>query len=81
MFPGFLNMFIATARHDQRGTANSSILTSWDVGMGIGILAGGVLVEYAGYSTAFWFTAGAQTAGLILLILFTRRFFEARRLS
>lgn len=81
MFPGFLNMFIATARHDQRGTANSSILTSWDVGMGIGILAGGVLVEYAGYSTAFWFTAGAQTTGLVLLILFTRRFFEARRLN
>ena len=61
MFPAFLNMFISVARHDQRGTANSSILTSWDLGMGVGILLGGILVEYAGYSTAFWFTAATQT--------------------
>jgi len=61
MFPAFLNMFISVARHDQRGTANSSILTSWDLGMGVGILLGGILVEYAGYSTAFWFTAASQT--------------------
>ncbi len=60
MFPAFLNMFISVARHDQRGTANSSILTSWDLGMGVGILLGGILVEYAGYSTAFWFTAASQ---------------------
>lgn len=81
MFPAFLNMFISVARHDQRGTANSSILTSWDVGMGLGILAGGVLVEYAGYSAAFWFTAASQITGTLLLTFFTREFFKARRLE
>jgi len=80
MYPAFLNMFISVARHDQRGTANSSILTSWDVGMGLGILAGGVLSEYCGYSATFWFTAASQTAGLLLLLLFTRRFFLTRKL-
>ncbi len=81
MFPAFLNMFISVARHDQRGTANSSILTSWDVGMGLGILAGGVLVEYAGYAAAFWFTAASQITGTLLLTFFTREFFKARRLE
>ena len=52
MYPAFLNMFIKVARHDQRGTANSSILISWDVGVGVGMLAGGVLAEYAGYAAA-----------------------------
>lgn len=80
MYPAFLNMFIALARHDQRGTANSSILTSWDTGMGLGILAGGVLVEYCGYSAAFWFTAASQITGLLMVIFFTRRFFLRRRL-
>lgn len=80
MYPAFLNMFVAMARHDQRGTANSSILTSWDIGMGIGILAGGVLVEYTGYASAFWFTAASQIAGLLLVVFFTRRFFLSRRL-
>lgn len=80
MYPAFLNMFVAMARHDQRGTANSSILTSWDIGMGIGILAGGMLVEYTGYASAFWFTAASQIAGLLLVVFFTRRFFLSRRL-
>ena len=81
MFPAFLNMFISVARHDQRGTANSSILTAWDLGMGIGILAGGMLVEYAGYHAAFWFTAASQTAGAFLLLLCTRHFFMKRKLE
>ncbi len=80
MYPAFLNMFIAMARHDQRGTANSSILTSWDIGMGVGILAGGVLVEYCGYSAAFWFTAASHITALLMVVLFTRRFFLSRRL-
>ena len=81
MFPAFLNMFISVARHDQRGTANSSILTAWDLGMGTGILVGGMLVAYAGYRPAFWFTAVSQTAGAFMLLLFTRRFFNRRRLE
>lgn len=81
MYPAFLNMFISMARNDQRGTANSSILTAWDTGMGAGILFGGILVEYCGYSAAFWFTAGSQITGLLLAIFFTRRFFETRRLQ
>lgn len=80
MYPAFLNMFISVARHDQRGTANSSILTSWDIGMGLGILLGGILSQYLGYSAAFWFTAASQTAGTLLILLFTRRFFLSRKL-
>ena len=81
MYPAFLNMFIGVARHDQRGTANSSILTSWDLGMGLGILVGGVLIEYIGYSAAFWVTAISQICGTLLILLVTRRFYLSRRLS
>ncbi|MDE5559056.1 MAG: MFS transporter, partial [Bacteroidales bacterium] len=80
MYPAFLNMFIAVARHDQRGTANSTILVSWDVGMGFGILLGGILIEYVGYSAAFGVTALSQLTGALLLLFVTRRFFSARRL-
>lgn len=81
MYPAFLNMFISVARNDQRGTANSTILTSWDLGMGLGIFLGGVLIEYAGYTTAFAVTAGSQIAGFLLLLFRTRRFFLERRLQ
>ena len=34
MWPAFQNMTINVARNNQRGTANSTILISWDIGMG-----------------------------------------------
>lgn len=81
MYPAFLNMFVSVARHDQRGTANSSILISWDLGMGIGILLGGVIAEAIGFSAAFRFVAAMQCAGALLFIFATRQFFNRRRLD
>ena len=81
MYPAFLNMFIKIARSDQRGTANSSILTSWDIGMGIGIITGGFLLQYFSYSAAFWGAAAMQIAGTVLFLVATRYFFEKRRLD
>lgn len=81
MYPAFLNMFIKMARVDQRGTANSSILTSWDVGMGLGIVFGGFLLEYFSYSVAFWGAALMQAIGTLLFLLATRYFFERNRLD
>jgi predicted MFS family arabinose efflux permease len=81
MYPAMLNMFVKVARHDQRGTANSSILISWDLGMGIGIITGGFVAQFMGYGAAFWVTAVAQAAGAALFILATRHFFNRRRLD
>lgn len=81
MYPAFLNMFVATARHDQRGTANSSILTSWDLGFGIGILLGGVISQFFGYTAAFWMVAADNAVGVLLFFLATRRFFLRRKLG
>lgn len=81
MYPAFLNMFVKVARHDQRGTANSSILISWDFGMGIGILAGGVIAEFVSFSAAFGVAALMQMAGTLLFLAFTRVFYQRRRLA
>ena len=81
MYPAFLNMFINVARKDQRGTANSSILTSWDVGMGIGIVGGGFLLEYFSYKAAFWGAAIMQLAGVLTFYIFTAEFYHKRKLT
>lgn len=80
MYPAFLNMFIGVARNDQRGTANSSILISWDLGMGLGILLGGFLAEVFSFGVAFWFAAAIQAAGAALFIFFTSNFYTKRAL-
>lgn len=81
MYPAFLSMFIGVARHDQRGTANSSILTSWDIGMGLGILLGGIAIEHTGFDSAFWMTAASQATGAVMLIALTRKFYLKRKLN
>ena len=80
LYPAFLNMFVNVARHDQRGTANSSILTGWDLGFGIGCLLGGVVAEHWGYNTTFWMVAIENALSVILFFAASRQFFESRRI-
>jgi len=81
MYPAFLNMFVNVAHHNERGTANSSILTSWDLGFGIGILLGGVLAEFFGYQVAFWTVFVINAIGVILFFTATRTFFRHKSLT
>ena len=81
LWPAFQNMMISVAHHNERGTANSTILVSWDCGMGLGILVGGIIAELLGYSAAFWTVALINLAGVTLYFVRTRQFFIVRRLS
>ena len=81
LWPAFHNMMISVAHHNERGTANSTILVSWDCGMGLGILVGGILAELLSYSAAFWTVAIINLAGVTLYFTRTRQFFIIRRLS
>lgn len=80
MFPAFQTMYINLAPHTQRGTANSSLLISWDVGVGLGILIGGVVVEYFGYNMSFWVSAVVNLLGVVGFIFFARKRYLIDRL-
>ena len=81
MWPAFQNMTINVARNNQRGTANSTILISWDIGMGLGILIGGIVAELLGYSAAFWTVVLINSIGVATYFLATRVFFLRRNLN
>lgn len=80
MFPAFQTMYINLAPHSQRGTANSSLLISWDVGVGLGILIGGVVVEYFGYNASFWVSAVVNLLGVVGFVFFARKRYLIDRL-
>lgn len=81
MWPAFQSMFINMAHHNERGTATSTLLTSWDLGIGLGAILGGILAEHMGYATAFWTSAAANIGGALLFLGLTRRFFNRHRLE
>ena len=69
MFPAFNTLFVNLAPNNQRGTATSTYLTSWDVGIGIGLLLGGYIAQIASFEHAY--LAGACLT-VVSVIYFNR---------
>lgn len=80
MWPAYQTMFINLAPNSQRGTANSSLLVSWDVGIGIGMLVGGILAEYLGYYEAFWSAWIINIVGVVGFFVFGKKHFLQNKL-
>ena len=80
MFPAFQTMFVNLVPNSQRGTANSTLLVSWDIGIGLGILMGGIISEYTGYYLAFWTACGINALGVSIFYLFARNHFLKNKL-
>ena len=57
MFPAFNTLFVNLAPNSQRGTATSTYLTSWDVGIGAGMLLGGYISQISTFNKAYFFGA------------------------
>ena len=53
MFPAYNTLFVNLAPNKQRGTATSTYLTSWDAGIGIGMLAGGYIADISSFGRAY----------------------------
>ncbi len=80
MFPGMQTLFINMAPHTRRGTANATLLTAWDTGIGLGIVVGGTVAEHAGYTAAFATSALVNAVGVALFWLKVRHHYWANKL-
>jgi len=65
IFPAYNSLYINLALHNQRATATSTYLTSWDVGIGLGIFWGGALAE--AFSFSFVYLTGSILCLLSML--------------
>ena len=80
MFPAVQTMFVNLAPNNRRGTANSSMLTSWDLGVGAGVVIGGIASELSGYSAAFWTAAIVNIVGVLFFFAYVRRTYNKNKL-
>ncbi len=55
--PAFQSMFVGMAQHNQLGTANSMYFTSFDLGIGLGMIAAGKIAAAYNFAYAFGFSA------------------------
>ena len=74
MYPAVQTMFLKMTTNDKRGTANATILTSWDLGVGLGVIFGGYVAEHlGGYNSAFLVSAVVSILSLMFFLLYAKK--------
>ncbi len=81
VFPGYQTMCVNLARHDQRGTATSTYLTGWDLGIGIGILVSGPLAQSYSYGKMFFVCACCVLFSVLFFVKKTAPHYARYRLE
>lgn len=66
IFPAYNTLFVNLAQNNRRATASSTYLTSWDLGVGLGLVMGGTLSDALG-GLPLAYLAGAMASGISLL--------------
>lgn len=80
IFPAYNTLFVNLAPNNQRGTATSTYLTSWDVGIGIGMVTGGYIAEIFSFKIAYFFGAILAVLSLVYFNLKVTPHFHRSRL-
>ena len=78
--PTVQTMFVNLAPNDRRSTANSTYLTSWDVGVGIGVVVGGAIADVHSYRAAYILGVVLIAVALIQFRKVTAPYFIKNRL-
>lgn len=74
--PAFQTMLINLADSRQRGTANATYFTFWDMGIGLGTAVGGTIIERLGFTCLYALCAAALVAGIIYFITVSAKYYK-----
>ncbi len=80
MCPSFQTSFINMAPNSRRGTANSTYLTSWDLGVGAGLILGGSVAENLSYFHAYCLALAMALIGIVAYFSFIARHYNSHKL-
>lgn len=78
--PSFQTMFINLAPHNKRGTANATYLASWDLGIGMGVLMGGIIADHWSLNNAFMCGVVLLAIGLTIYLWVVAPFYAKNKL-
>ncbi len=78
--PAFQSIFINLAAHTQRGTANATYFTFWDMGIGIGIAAGGIVIDKLDFQWMYAISTLLILVGMAWFGLVSVNYFRKYRL-
>ena len=80
IFPAYNTLYINLAQNNQRATATSSYLTSWDIGLGLGMLLSGIIAQISNFSIVYLTGSILALISTIYFILIVIPHFKANKL-
>ncbi|MDR2859659.1 MAG: MFS transporter [Mediterranea sp.] len=80
-FPAYNSLFISLAPNNKRGTATSTYLTSWDMGIGIGLIIGGLVAQHASFGLAYFVGACLTMISVLFFYLKVGPHFHKNKLK
>lgn len=80
MFPALQTLYINLAENSQRGTANSTYLIGFDLGLAIGMLLGGYITGFFSFETLYLVASGLCLFSVLIYWTCSRVVFEKNRL-
>lgn len=78
--PTAQTMIINLGKDTERGIANATYLTFFDIGVGCGVFVGGIIAQYSSYAIAYAFSFVLTIVGMLYLHLYIKHHFKAHRL-
>ncbi|MGB4654069.1 MAG: MFS transporter [Bacteroidales bacterium] len=76
IFPAYNTLFVNIAPNNKRASATSTYLTSWDLGIGVGLVLGGKLSDYlTGMSLTYFVGSMSVVLSLTLFIFIAKPHF------
>jgi MFS family permease len=80
MFPALQTLYINMAENSQRGTANSTYLIGFDLGLALGMLIGGYVTGFLSFEILYMVAAGLCAISIAFYWFVSRIIFEKNRL-
>ena len=80
LFPALQTIYINMADKTQRGTANSTYLTGFDLGIGLGMLLGATIADYTGFSNMYLICGLINLIAMVIYWVNSRKVYERNKL-
>ncbi|MDU1889980.1 MAG: MFS transporter [Dysgonomonas sp.] len=80
MFPALQTLYINLAENSQRGTANSTYLIGFDLGLALGMLVGGYITGFLSFESLYLVASGLCLLSVIVYWFSSRIIYERKKL-
>ncbi|MPN23202.1 Multidrug resistance protein MdtG [bioreactor metagenome] len=80
MLPALQTLYINMAEHNQRGTANSTYLVGFDLGLALGMLLGGFISGHHSFEALFMIAGAVCLISVVIYLFVSKPLFDRKRL-